>query len=271
MSKEIEVAGRKIGYEHPCFVVAELGLNHGGDLDTALRMVDEAAECGVDAVKVQNYRTGDFVKNKTDSYTYKFNSITMAAADVLMEVTESQWVMFQRHELCFEDLKAIRDRCCERGVVFHSTPSGMSGVKDLIEIGARHILKISSDIAWDREIILEGACFDSTVISTGLYPNPIVVGALNLIFLHCVREYPTPDHKANLDRIFKMKRDHDLVGYSDHTRGIRYAISSAIDYQACWLEMHFTLSHKSYGPDHLWSKDPKELKEIVKSIRSAGR
>ncbi len=71
MSNEIEVAGRKIGYEHPCFVVAELGLNHNGDIETALQMVDAAAECGVDGVKVQNYRTGDFVKNKTEKYTYQ--------------------------------------------------------------------------------------------------------------------------------------------------------------------------------------------------------
>lgn len=269
MSNEIEVAGRKIGYGHPAFIVAELGLNHNGDLETALEMVDAAAECGVDGVKVQNYRTGDFVKSKDEIYEYRtYFEMENGSTILLDENAETAWEMFQFRELCFDDLKDIRDRCCKNGVVFHSTPSGISGVEDLIEIGARHILKISSDAVLDSVMISEGReNFDAVVISLGMYET---YERVRCIYLHCVREYPTPDHKANLGRISKIKIGHRFVGYSDHTRGTKYAVSSVLDYGACYLECHFTLNHKSYGPDHIWSKDPKEMKEIVDCIHSAG-
>ena len=85
--KTFRVGSREVGDQRPCFIAAEIGLNHNGDIELAKQMVIVAAECGVDAVKVQNYRTEDFLFDKSLTYTYKSQG---------RMVTESQWEMFKR-------------------------------------------------------------------------------------------------------------------------------------------------------------------------------
>src|SRR6187402_3329108 len=124
---EVRAGSRRIGRGHPCLIAAEVGINHNGDLDLALRSIDAAAEAGADAVKFQNYRTEDFLSDDRLSYSYRSGG---------QDVRESQFAMFKRCELLPGMLAQLKARCDARGVLFFSTPTGIEGIRELADLGA---------------------------------------------------------------------------------------------------------------------------------------
>jgi len=126
MAATISIAGRIIGQGSPTFLVAEIGINHNGDLDLARRMIDAAAEAGADSVKFQNYRTEDFIGDRT--LTYRYGTAGMV-------VEETQYAMFKRCEMDAEFVAAVAGHCFKRGVIFHSTPTSAAGVDELVALG----------------------------------------------------------------------------------------------------------------------------------------
>jgi N-acetylneuraminate synthase/N,N'-diacetyllegionaminate synthase len=263
----INAAGRMIGHGHPCLIAAEIGINHNGDMALAHDTIDAAADAGVDAVKFQNYKTEDFLSDRSLMYEYISQGKT---------VTEPQYELFKRCELLSAQLAELSDHCGQRKVMFFSTPTSEDGIHDLQKIGVP-LLKNGSDYLVHLPLIRAMARSGiPTVLSTGMATLGEIedavhafrdAGGTSLILLHCTSSYPTPDVDVNLRKIPSLAEAFRcLVGFSDHTWGPTAAIG-AIALGACFVEKHFTLDKNLPGPDHRFSSDPVELKALVEGIR----
>jgi N-acetylneuraminate synthase/N,N'-diacetyllegionaminate synthase len=267
----ISVDGRRIGPGSPCFVAAEVGINHDGDTSLAHRLIDAAADAGADAVKFQNYRTEDFLSNRELTFEYESQG---------RRVVESQYDMFKRYELDAADLTELRAHCEARNVVFFSTPTSEEGVADLVRVGAQ-LLKNGSDYLLHRPLVREMAKTGlPTVLSVGMATLDEIHAAVQayreaggdkLVLLHCTSAYPTPPDEVNLRRIPTLAEIFACpVGFSDHSVGVTAAVG-AVALGACMVEKHFTLDRSRLGPDHRFSSDPAELVELVEAIRFVER
>lgn len=271
-----KISGRLVGEGQLPVISAEIGLNWNGDAGLGLKLIREAAACGCDAVKFQNYRVADFVKSKKETYTW---------GPPGREKTETKWEMFRRYELDFETLWLFKEEADQLGLIFHSTPTGEPGLIDLLDprIGAS-IVKNGSDMLGNKALIAAMAESGLTVLlSTGEELGARADKAIELfaetagrkwmaraILLHCVSEYPTAKGKANLKRIEDLRKKWGTaVGYSDHTIGIECAVEAVRGWGACWIEKHFTLDKSMEGPDHWFSADPKEMAELVRQTKGA--
>ncbi len=263
----VKVGNRTIGHGHPCFIAAEIGINHNGDMGLAHRMIDAAADAGVDAVKFQNYRTEDFLSDRSLTYEYQSQG---------KRVVESQWDMFKRCELPLEHLTQLKQHCDDRGIIFFSTPTGKDGVSDLLRVGSG-LIKNGSDYLTHLPLIREMARTGiPAILSTGMATLAEVddavrtyreAGGKDLILLHCTSSYPTPPDDVNLRKIPALAAAFGCpVGMSDHTEGITAAVG-AVALGACFIEKHFTLDRNLLGPDHSFSSDPCEMSELVKAVR----
>jgi N,N'-diacetyllegionaminate synthase len=266
--KTVNIGKRQIGEGQPCFIAAEIGINHNGELELAHRSIDGAADAGADAVKFQNYRTEDFVADRTLTYEY----MSRGSA-----VIESQFDMFKRCELAPEHLRELRDHCDGRGVVFFSTPTSVEGVEELVRLGVP-LLKNGSDYLVHLPLIQAMAQTAlPTVLSTGMATRAEIADAVtafrqaggkDLILLHCTSSYPTPSKDVHLRKICGLAAAFDCpVGFSDHSQDNLPAIG-AIALGACFIEKHFTLDRNLPGPDHPFSADPVEFRSLVDAVRT---
>jgi N,N'-diacetyllegionaminate synthase len=264
----IRIGNRLVGPGQPSFLIAEIGLNHNGSYELATQSIEAAAKAGADAVKFQNYRTEDFLSDRTLTYTYISEGRT---------VTESQWDMFKRCEPPAEWLPRLMTFCEERGIVFFSTPTSQEGVDDLMKVKVA-VLKNGSDYLTNLPL-LEGMGRTGVpvIVSTGMADERDVddaaaavgKGSSPLVLMHCTSSYPTPNGHVNLRRMLTMRdRYRALVGFSDHTEGWIAAVQ-AVTLGACMVEKHFTLDHNLPGPDHWFSSTPAEFAELVREVRSA--
>jgi N-acetylneuraminate synthase/N,N'-diacetyllegionaminate synthase len=224
---QINIGGRTIGRGAPCFIAAEIGVNHNGDVALARRMIDAAADAGADAVKFQNYRTEDFISDRSLTYEYVSRGKT---------VVESQFDMFKRCELRPEDLAALARHCEKKGVVFFSTPTSEAGIADLVRAGAP-LLKNGSDYLVHLPLIRAMARSGlPTVLSTGMatlaeIEDAVIAfreaGGRDLVLLHCTSAYPTADADAHLRKIPTLATAFGCpVGFSDHTWGTVAAVGA---------------------------------------------
>lgn len=244
-------------------VIAEIGNNHEGNVDTALQLVRAAAEAGADAVKFQTFRTHQFVRR----------------ADA------ERFARLQSFELPPDAWQDLARRARDRGLLFLSTPLDLGSadlLRDLVDA-----FKIASGDLTFFPLIERVAAFRKPILfSTGLADLPSVERALHcaekagaglggpgeVAVLHCVSSYPTPPEEANLLSIPTLaERFHCTVGYSDHVPGIEAAVA-AVALGARVLEKHFTLD-KNYSSfrDHSLSADPEDLKALVRRVREVER
>jgi N,N'-diacetyllegionaminate synthase len=263
----IRVQDKIIGEGYPVFIVAEIGINHNGDMNLAKEMIAAAKDVGVDAVKFQNYYTEDFLLDKSLPYEYISQG---------KKVRETQYEMFKRCELTSSQLEELKNYCDELHLVFFSTPTSLKGIEDLQKINTP-LLKNGSDFLVNLELIAQMAKTKiPTVISTGMATLAEIdetvrtfeeAGGKELIILHCVSAYPTPPEEVNLRRIPALRQAFGYpVGFSDHTEGIVAAVGAVV-LGACFVEKHFTLDKNLEGPDHRFSADPAEMKALVEAIR----
>ena len=263
----IKLGNKIIGPGQPCFIAAEIGINHNGDMELAKKMIDAATDAGADAVKFQNYYTEDFILDKELTYTYISEGI---------EITESQFDMFKRYELSFEQLEILKSYCDSKGVLFFSTPTSKRGIDDLTKLNVE-LLKNGSDLLVNLPFIGQMAQSKiPTIISTGMALVSEIddavrafeeAGGKDLIILHCTSSYPTPDSDVNLLKLESLAKTFNYpIGFSDHTWGIEAAIASVV-LGSCFIEKHFTINKELPGPDHRFSSDPIELKKLVEGVR----
>ncbi len=263
----ISIGKKRIGTGEPCFIVAEIGINHNGDLALAHSLIDEAAKAGADAVKIQNYKTEDFVIDS--SLMYEF----VSQGNI---VRVSQYDMFKKYELNPDVLPELCDHCIKCGIEFLGTPTSEEGVEQLIEAGAT-LIKNGSDFLTHIPLIRVMARTRlPTILSTGMATLAEIdeavhafreSGGSDLIVLHCVSSYPTPSEDVHLRKIPVLSAAFGChVGFSDHTEGTIASLGSVV-HGACMIEKHFTLDKDLPGPDHRFSMEPEDLHDLVQGVR----
>ncbi|HTF89954.1 MAG TPA: N-acetylneuraminate synthase family protein [Planctomycetota bacterium] len=264
----IQAGKRAIGAGEPCFIAAEIGINHNGDVELARRMIAAAAEAGADAVKFQNYRTEDFISDRSLVHRYVSRG---------REVVESQYELFKRCELSTQALTSLAKFTREQGLEFFSTPTSETGIDELVAAGAT-LVKNGSDFLTHLPLIRAMAKSGlPCVISTGMATIEEIddavytfraAGGRGLVLLHCTSSYPTAAKDVHLRKLPALATSfHCPVGLSDHTLGIQAALG-AVALGAVFVEKHFTTDRDLPGPDQAMSCDPAELRELVQGIRA---
>lgn len=251
-------------------IIAEAGVNHNGDIEIAKKLIDVAAEAGVDFVKFQTFRA-DGVASKSASKADYQKQTTSAQ--------ESQLQMLQKLELSHEDHLHLIEHCKQQSVAFLSTPFDLESITLLKELGIR-LGKIPSGEITNLPYLLKMAeSFDELIMSTGMADLSEIKEALDLIcstgfskekltILHCTTEYPTPFQEVNLKAMAAIGEQFGVrFGYSDHTVGIEVPVAAAA-LGATVIEKHFTLDRNMEGPDHKASLEPHELISMTRSIRN---
>jgi N,N'-diacetyllegionaminate synthase len=265
--QSVTIRGRKVGPGQPCYVIAEIGLNHNGDPDLAARTIAAAAAAGADAVKFQNYRTEDFLSDRSLTWRYRANGV---------EVEEAQFDMFKRTELDRERLAQFRTMCDAHRIDLISTPTGQDGIDDLVAVGAA-ALKNGSDYLGNLTLVRAMARTGlPTIVSVGMATLTEIDEAVaafrdadgtELLLLHCVSLYPAPAAELHLRKMPAMAAAFGCpVGYSDHATGCAAAVA-AVALGAVAVEKHFTLDRALPGPDHAMSSDPAEMAALIRAIR----
>jgi N,N'-diacetyllegionaminate synthase len=250
-------------------VIAEIGVNHDGELDKAIKLVDCAAEAGADVVKFQTYVAESLVTKDALRAEYQINNSIQ---------NETQLEMLKRLSLSNSDFKAVFEHCNSIGIEFLSTAFDLESFEFLISLGLKRA-KIPSGEITNKPLLRKVAQADlPIIISTGMATHDEVASALDvlieesvskseIVVLHCTTNYPAPLSEVNLKAMVQMGIDFGLrVGYSDHTEGIRVA-STAVALGAVVIEKHLTLSRSLDGPDHAASLEPDQFHEMVDEIR----
>ena len=267
MVATVEIAGHKVGPNQSCFIIAEAGVNHNGDIEKALALIDAAAAAGADAVKFQTFVAELLVTRDAPKAEYQAQTTDAA---------ESQYEMLRRLELSPAAHRRLMDHCQSKGILFLSTPFDEESAALLENLNVA-AFKISSGEITNLPFLSHLARKNRPLIlSTGMADLMEVESAVreiqsagnrNLILLHCVSSYPANPADANLRAMATMENAFGApVGYSDHTPGIAVAIA-AVALGACVIEKHVTLDRALPGPDHCASLEPDELKMMVEGIR----
>jgi len=264
----IRIGEREIGDGRPCFVIAEAGVNHNGDVELAKRLVDAAAAAGADAVKFQTWQTDALVADGAPLAGYQRASVGGAAAD--------QRQLLAELELSHDEFRAVERHARERGIVFLSTPDEEASADFLDGLGVP-AFKIGSAEVTNLPLLRHvGAKRKPVILSTGMATLAEVrdavgtlrkAGADELVVLQCTSSYPADPASVNLRVMATLRSELGVpVGFSDHTAGRDVAVA-AVALGAVVLEKHLTLDRGMRGPDHASSLEPAELAELV----SAGR
>ena len=249
-------------------IIAEAGVNHNGNMDIAKRLIDAAADAGVDFVKFQTFKTENLVS---------FNAPTAEYQKAATQET-SQYAMLKRLQLNEQQHIELIEYCNKKGVKFLSTAFDMDSI-DLLESLNLDLWKIPSGEITNYPYLARIAATGKPIImSTGMCDTSDINNALDALIengatkesitlLHCNTQYPTPYEDVNLLAMNTIKSDYGLAtGYSDHTQGIEIPVA-AVALGACVIEKHFTLDRNMEGPDHKASLEPAELKKMVEAIR----
>jgi len=260
--KEIVIAGRPIGPDYPPFVMAEVGINHEGDLSKAIQMVDAAVSSGADCVKFQCHITED-----------EMIPTDMTPGEISKE---KLWDIIKRCELTAKEELEVQAYCREKGVIYLSTPFSRAAADRLnsmsvpgFKIGSgecNNFPLIDHIAGFGKPIILSTGMND--LISIGKAVQTVQARGCPLMLMHCTSMYPTPYDKVRLGAIRDLQQTFALpVGLSDHSLGI-YTCLGAVALGACVLEKHFTVSRSWPGPDVPISIEPQELAEMVKGAKA---
>jgi N-acetylneuraminate synthase/N,N'-diacetyllegionaminate synthase len=265
---QIVIGGKTIGGDAPCFIIAEAGVNHNGDMALARKLIDVAVDAGADAVKFQTFKVDMLTSPNTPKATYQVGT---TGSD------ESQDDMLRKLELSYEDFRALEAYCQERGIAFISTPFDHDSVDFLGSLGVP-AFKVPSGETTNLPLLAHIARMGKPVIlSTGMsYLSEVErairtmndAGNHEIAVLHCVSNYPTAPEDVNLRAMHTIASAFGVpVGFSDHTMGVEIPIA-AVALGAKVIEKHFTLDRNMPGPDHRASLEPDELAQLVRDVRA---
>lgn len=263
----VTLGARRVSADDPCYIIAEVGVNHNGDLALAHKMVDAAKAAGADAVKFQTFRTDDLVTAATPKA--KYQSETTGSG--------TQADMLRRLELPIAAFDELRRHCLSVGVDFMSTafdPFSLDAVIELQPVCLKWPSGELNNLAMLRQaassnlpVMLSTGMGSVTEISVAV-DTLAAGGCKDIIILQCVSNYPARIEDQNLRVIPALSQVFGRpVGFSDHTIGPFAAIAARALGMAV-LEKHFTLDRGMDGPDHAASIEPKGFAELVSVIRS---
>ena len=248
-------------------IIAEVGVNHDGREDRALRLVDAARQAGADAVKFQTFRAHRLASPRAPKAAYQQGDSTS---------TESQREMLESLELSEEAFRRIREHCRQQSIEFLSTPFDIDSAAFLGRIGVERFKVGSGDLTHLPLLEFLGNQGLPVILSTGMASNDEILeavdclrsaGAADITLLHCISRYPAPADELQLLRIPFLRAEFRLpVGYSDHSIGFEAALG-ALALGAVIIEKHLTLDRSLPGPDHAASADPEGFAELVQRLR----
>ena len=257
------------------FIIAEAGVNHNGEDDKALRLVEVAAQAGADAVKFQTFSAAKLVRPGAAKAEYQERATGSGDQFDMLEALEMSRALHER----------LVARCRELDIEFMSTAFDEDGLDMLVRLGIRRIKVPSGEITnlgFLRHMARKGL---PIILSTGMASLDEVKQATavintewqasstprslseHLTVLHCTSNYPTQPADVNLNAMLTIAREVGVpIGYSDHTLGTAIS-TAAVALGARVIEKHFTLDKTLPGPDHAASLDPAELKSLIEAIR----
>jgi N-acetylneuraminate synthase len=265
----ITIEDRKIGSDHPPYVICELSANHNGNFDAAIRLIDAAKKTGADAVKIQTYRA-DTMTLDSDRPEFRISG-GLWNGRMLYDLYEEAHTPWDWHKPMFDHARKI-------GITLFSSPFDPTAVDLLEDLGAP-AYKIASFEAVDLNLIRYVASTGKPmIVSTGMADAEEIEeaiaaardgGCTQLAVLHCVSGYPAPAGDYNLATITDMIERFGLVtGLSDHTLDNTTAIAS-VALGASIVEKHFNLDRSGGGPDDSFSLEPAEFAHLCESVRTA--
>ena len=252
------------------FVIAEVGVNHNGNLDLALKMLEAAAKTGADAVKFKTWLPGEI----TGKYAINTSYIERQTTKDL-----SRYQLSLSNCLTYDEFRVIKEASKKLDILFLSTPDGPASLNFLVDELDMKLIKVGSTELNNLDFLrLVGKKKRPVVLSTGLGTMGEVESAINalrstggldlpLVVLQCTSEYPAPDKEINLKVIETYRSAFGVeVGFSDHSLGIEAAVG-AVAFGSIVIEKHFTLSHELEGSDQASSMTPDAFTDFVLSIR----
>ena len=250
-----------MGEDQPVFVIAEIGINHNGDLKIAKKLIDVAVEAGCDAVKFQK-RTVEEVYSKEELDKARETPFGSTTRDYKEGV-----------EFGEEEYKEIDNYCKEKGIMWSASPWDIKSV-DFLEKFDVPFYKVASASLTDDELLKHVRSKGKPVIlSTGMSTMEQiehaveVLGKEDLIILHCTSTYPAEPENLNLKVIPFLEQKFEVpVGYSGHEVGLAPSLAAAV-LGACVVERHITLDRSMWGSDQAASVEPQGLRKLVRDIR----
>lgn len=266
MTGAISIARRQVGGGAPCYVIAEVGVNHNGDVRIAHQLVDVAAAAGADAVKFQTFDPALLVAPDTQAAPYQ----SAATGE------RSQRRMLDSLVLPAGAWRELSDHAAAAGLHFLSTAFDVGSAALLTDLGVPALKVPSGELTNGPFIRSLAEMALPLLVSTGMGELTEVAAAVGqahaapaIALFHCVSAYPTPDREANLRAIATLRETFSVpVGWSDHTVGSLTAIV-AVALGADLLEKHITLDRTMPGPDHAASEDPDAFTRYVADVRRA--
>ena len=255
----MKIANRIISHEEPPLIIAEIGINHGGELSVAKKMVDLAFQSGCEIIKHQTH----FIE---DEMTEEAKEIFPPNADI------SIWDVMEKCSLSKTEEINLKNYTEERGMIYLSTPFSRKAADFLAEIDVP-AFKIGSGESDNLPLIKHIAAFGKPIIlSTGMQNiesigdsvKILIDASVEFALLECTNLYPSPPEIVSLAGITELQNafPNSLVGFSDHSIGPEMALA-AVALGSCIIERHFTDSRYRIGPDISCSMDPSELKYLI--------
>jgi N,N'-diacetyllegionaminate synthase len=254
------------GHADHCEVIAEVGVNHNGEVGLARELVDEAVAAGADTVKFQTFVPDRIVTEATEKATYQKRSDS-----------DSQYEMLQRVVLSEAEHEELFEYCESRGIEFLSTPYDPGSVDVLDSLGVSRYKIASADIVNKPLLDAVAESGKPVILSTGMATLGEIERAVQFLrdsgcpditLLHCVSCYPTDPEQVNMRFMDTLDTAFDVpVGFSDHTLGTDVPVMAAAR-GATTVEKHVTLDREMDGPDHFASLEPQELDRMIDGIRT---
>ena len=251
-------------------IIAEAGVNHNGSIDIAKKLIDAAADAGVDYVKFQTFKADKLVTKSASRANYQ---------DSNTGDKDSQYEMLKKLEISEEMHQDLIHYCESKNIKFLSTAFDLESLTFLKTLGLKLAKIPSGEITNLPYLRAMAKLFPEIILSTGMANMDEIKSAFrvltengtkqeNIAILHCNTEYPTPMEDVNLNAMLDIQKQlNTKIGYSDHTLGIEVPIA-AVALGAKVIEKHFTLDRNLPGPDHKASLESGELKAMVTAIRN---
>lgn len=267
--KAIKIGEIIIDDYSPVFIIAEAGINHNGDLNLALKLIEAAKKAGADCIKFQTFKASRVVTSNAEKAEYQKKTT---------DIKESQFEMLEKLELSTTDYFEIIEKCKQENILFLSTPYNEEDV-DLLEKLNVVAYKIASGQIIELPFLRYIAKKKKPIfLSTGMATIAEIDLALHtiraegndkVVLLQCTTNYPSNIFEANLLTIPALRESFGVyLGYSDHTQS-NTACIVAVAYGSRIIEKHFTLDKNLPGPDHSSSADVSGFMQLVKEIRDA--
>jgi len=263
------IGERIISSSQPCFIIAEAGVNHNGDRQTAHDLIDAAASAGVDAIKFQTWITARICAQGAKKAEYQEAQCPEEA---------DQFTMLKKLELPYDWHSELQQHARDKGLVFLSTPDEIQSAAFLCKLGIPAIKIGSAELTNHLYLRQLASLGKPMILSTGMgtlgeIRNAVAailsVAPLPIALLHCISAYPAPEEEMNLRCLATLRQEFGFpVGLSDHTMGSTTAIV-AVGVGIDILEKHLTLDKLAFGPDHSASANPMEFADLVCAVRKA--